>query len=288
LGSAALLASTHAQAFCRTTTCDPAVDDCNPPDGEECTSVGVPAFWPGRCVGFNVQQDAAPRIPLETFRDLTVRSFAKWANADCGGGVVPTIEVHDLGPVPCHAIEYNQCAGNANILMFRSDSWPYPSSSALALTTVTFNMQNGEIYDVDMEINNTVPLGLPDGDEAPDYDLESILTHEIGHFLGLAHSGSNAATMYPVYGLNTIHMRSLEADDIAGICAAYPSDRVASACDPTPRHGFQSTCGEGTCPKSEKGGCAIGTTGARGTSWAWLVGLVATAAWAARLRRNHR
>ncbi|MDA0748771.1 MAG: beta-propeller fold lactonase family protein, partial [bacterium] len=56
-------------------------------------------------------------------------------------------------------------------------------------------------------------------------DLQSVLTHELGHFLGLDHSGLQGSpsvrpTMYPFYFGSE---RSLETDDKAGLAALYPS-----------------------------------------------------------------
>ena len=69
---------------------------------------------------------------------------------------------------------------------------------------------------------------------ATSYDLPSILTHEVGHFLGMAHStepctvgGDDCPTMNPFYTTGSDAYRSLEADDVAGICAVYPPSRKA-------------------------------------------------------------
>jgi hypothetical protein len=51
--------------------------------------------------------------------------------------------------------------------------------------------------------------------------LEDVLTHELGHALGLSHSGDAAATMYPSYSYCSTTMRTLAADDIAGAQALY-------------------------------------------------------------------
>jgi len=57
------------------------------------------------------------------------------------------------------------------------------------------------------------------------YDLESTLTHEIGHMLGLEHSGVVSATMQPRQGANgTLNLpnftsRTLASDDVAGVRA---------------------------------------------------------------------
>lgn len=51
--------------------------------------------------------------------------------------------------------------------------------------------------------------------------LEDVLTHELGHALGLNHSGDASATMYPSYSYCSTEMRSLAADDIAAAQSLY-------------------------------------------------------------------
>lgn len=273
-----------AAAFCRTTTCDPATQDCTPLPGQECTAIGKPLYWPSQCVSYSLQQDATPSIPFDTFTEVTRRAFQSWLTADCGGGNGPGIQIHETEPVSCNATEYNQYAGNANIIMFRTTAWPYQSSShTLALTTVTFNTENAQIYDVDIEVN-AAEVQLTTGDENVRYDLEAILAHEIGHYFGLAHSGDTAATMFAQYKRGTVDLRTPEQDDHEGICTIYPSDRNAGTCDPTPRHGFKSTCGDGSPP--EEGRCSVSEVGPSGSWWPAGLGLVALFLLGARRRRD--
>lgn len=64
-------------------------------------------------------------------------------------------------------------------------------------------------------------------------DLQTVLVHEIGHFIGLCHSTVQhpaPAMMYPSpSGPEGYQQQSLEADDIAGICAYYPTDTFFQA-----------------------------------------------------------
>lgn len=162
------------------------------------------------------------------------------------------------GTVACTIEEYNQTDGNANIIVFRDDNWESEDHepSALALTTVHYNSKTGDIYDVDMEINGQYRLSTSEmpGDA---YDLQSVVTHEAGHFLGLAHSEEADATMYLQYSSGSVAFRDLSDDDIAGICAIYPPERTG-VCDFEPRKGFSPECGiyptqGGRCSVSREG-----------------------------------
>src|SRR6185436_4346321 len=107
----------------------------------------------------------------------------------------------NLGPATCTEVLYNQNGPNQNVIVFRDDKWPYSDpNNTLGLTTVTFNADTGEIYDADMELNATAKnLSTSVAVPANGFDLLSVVTHEAGHFLGLAHATSATSTMYASY-----------------------------------------------------------------------------------------
>jgi hypothetical protein len=228
-----------AAAFCRTTTCDA---PCEVDQDTKCPIGGIPIAWPTRCISYSVQADVPSSIGFDAANQAIDSAFRTWQTTAClGTGTPPTISASNaFGPATCNHVEYNRTQGNANVIMFRDETWDYAgASNALALTTVTFNVKTGDIYDADMEINTPL-LGtsLP-GMGGGSYDLQAVVTHETGHFLGLAHSNEAGATMLSTYGPR---MRNLADDDIAGICAIYPPERPAGVCDPTPRQGFSAEC----------------------------------------------
>jgi predicted Zn-dependent protease len=264
-----LCASSRAFGFCRTTTCDPKSVDpstaCRFANG--CPATGKPLFWSGLCTSFSIQQDGSPlrNITTEQAHEAIARAFAVWRMADCGNGQHPSIEVTPKADVSCATQEYNQHAGNANIWMFRDDTWPYEGTAdTLALTTLTFNIDTGEIYDADVEINSH-EQEITFGDEHVVADLESIVTHEAGHFLGLAHSLDKTATMYPSYIPGATALRNIHPDDVLGICSIYPPKRSYTGTSCEPRHCFSTLCGaqQLSCPapaSTDSGGCSVGAS----------------------------
>ncbi len=165
---------------------------------------------------------------------------------------------------------------------------------------MTFDPDTGEIYDADVEINGTVPLAVGDPVSPDGYDFASIITHEAGHFLGMAHSGDDRATMFASYEPGTTFKRTLTDDDISGLCSIYLPGGVRavdpsasadgsgtvpeSACDPTPRHGFSTQCAG-----APSHACSVAAAGAE-TSRAFVVASAAMAVLsiAKRARRRRR
>lgn len=272
----------HSSAYCLTRTCDPSKPMSMCEFQGSCNLSGNVLYWPNSCISFDVQKDGSPKLGIsyDTIYGIVVDSFAKWANADCGDGTHPNFVATDLGAVDCAKPEYNKTQPNANVIAFHDASpWPHPNAvDTLALTTVFFQGDSGEIYDANVEINSAEDTFSTDNSDAVAPELSAVLTHEIGHFLGLSHSDESAATMFSRYmpGMDT-----LEQDDIDGICLALAPDRSIKSDSCTPRHGFSGDCGT-----PETGCCA--TAVGSGASSSRTLGLFAfglgLCAWTARLR----
>jgi Matrixin len=260
----------------------------------ECITEGIPLFWPVSCINYAFQKDASIRVAYDDVSTAADAAFQTWGHAACATGVTPTLEFLNLGAVTCDRHEYNDQSktfgGNANVIIFHDDGFdPATMDQQLAITTVTFNVNTGEIYDADIEVDGSKSISALTPVPMLQYDLQSILTHEFGHFLGLAHSntpcqeGIGCATMDATYRTGTDDFRSLEPDDIAGICTIYPPDRSAidNAC--APRHGFSSECGV----PPRKGCCTTAPGGAStGGGEAALAMLMGVGLWFARGRRT--
>ncbi len=302
--AAVFFAVTSAHAFCRTTTCNPDFE----PDGdcgrtaEKCVVKGAPLYWPDLCVTFGVHEDGSKlrAIPYKRAEDVARAAFREWISADCGNGTTPSIGVVPYGKIYCDKLEFNHDGAesgnaegpNANLIVFRDDKWPYnDETKTIALTTITFATKTGEILDADIEVNSA-NIELSTSDTLVTSDLQSILTHEIGHFFGLAHTTVPNASMNPDYDRGDLSFRSLSKDDTRGICEIYPgtSEPIEDCTGEEPRYGFSRHCGS---PDVADAGvlCSMKPNSLAedddAAPWAWLgVGAAGLAALVRRRRKT--
>jgi hypothetical protein len=252
LAAGVLLQARDGLGFCRKTTCR----DCPLEPDTGCVQGGQSLVWPGACVSYALSRQASKQVSGSIAAKLVAQAFDAWQSVSCPlTGEPPSISVSEaLGRTSCTLAEYSRTGANANVVLFRDGEWPYDhAEDAIGLTSVAFDSVTGQILDADIEVNATVPLSVTDEVPSEHFDVLSILTHEAGHFLGLAHSTDPDAVMRPSYTSGTASLRVPNDDDIAGICSIYPPDRRSLPCDFTPRGGFANECPLGVF----RGGCAV-------------------------------
>jgi hypothetical protein len=100
----------------------------------------------------------------------------------------------------------------------------FENSDVPARTRAFFD-SGGAIIEADIALNPAAEFS--DDGTFGTYDLESTFAHELGHLLGLPHSGVIGATMQPrqakngLYGLPAFTQRSLSATDVTAVRALY-------------------------------------------------------------------
>jgi MYXO-CTERM domain-containing protein len=228
---AQLVAASDAHAFCRTTTVPPDAG-YDPATVGSCWPQGRPVAWPlGAQIGYELDESASTQVTLADFTTAADQAFTAWNTAACnfgpdGGG--PNVFGFESGTVDAALVSTDcgliQCGPTVHdthhVITFRDSSWSSNDPvNTLALTIVTYGVTSGTIFDADIEINSAQhAISTANPLPATAYDLRSILTHETGHFFGLAHSQDTNAVMYAYYRPESI---ALTADDVAGICSIY-------------------------------------------------------------------
>jgi hypothetical protein len=191
-------------------------------------------------------QDQTPAGSLDELENVILDSFAAWTNV--AGSALRSIALAPLARVSaqtaCSSADglnticfaQNDLAFTPGVLAFTrvvtADTIGQQSSSTQAPSTFV-----GQIMDADILVRPNdasatfaTPGALPSQPNA--YDLESVLTHELGHIFGFAHSAVWRAMMYPFvpergqFLADRPTAGSLDApladDDRTGVRALYP------------------------------------------------------------------
>lgn len=161
----------------------------------ETSEYGAPVRWPDATLPLP-STDLGPRA-----QEALERALHAWTSLPCAGLRV------DRAPWRRRSVR---------VTLVRH-GWPHDPSAA-AYTTLDADRNSGALRGATVELNGAFSFG-PGPDEL---DLEAILTHELGHVLGLAHSHERQAVMYLARRTPGAVRRPLHADDIAGLCAIYP------------------------------------------------------------------
>lgn len=279
------LVTGEAHAFCRTTTCNPKKEGntcvIDPESG--CETTGRPLFWASNCVRINIQRNLSNNLVKEEAKGAILRSFAHWQGVRCPGGGTASISFTVGSDAYMDEVQHNKSGPNINVIFFRDNGWSYNGiEGTIATTSLGFDTDTGEIWDADIAINSA-NNALTIRNDKVRTDLESVLVHEVGHFIGLAHSkvGDSVgnAVMYESYSPGIIR-RDLQPDDIEGLCTIYPPNRAAT-CQDEPKGGFEDPLD----PTTPHGPCAASVPAAP-PSGATLLGLLGL--WRLSQRRKKR
>jgi len=145
---------------------------------------------------------AAIQAAMQTWTDVPSSSF----HFVYGGPTTNTVRNPDDG---------------INIIYFRKMG----NKARVARNYVQWNKESGELYDSDIVFNTAHKLSAADKCPEDSYDIQGVLTHELGHALilnELCKQTHNEKTMYWKENKGDTKKRPLDQDDIDGISYLYP------------------------------------------------------------------
>lgn len=233
------------------------------------TQAGHSLYWESGCVFVTVDTTGTTALPGDQELAIIDASIAEWNDKTASCSYLKVIDegrrALEVGNDKVNLIKFRDTSWGRPAI--GSDpARPY-SSFAAAITTAIYvdqatSPRDGAILDADIEINGVDFAITVNGQSLGTgltAELQNTLTHELGHLQGLEHPCRAAgdpervdnlgmavpeceptnllplriteATMYNFQVEGEIKKESLSDDDIAAICAIYPTSKDPGTCD---------------------------------------------------------
>ena len=184
------------------------------------------ARWGTQPIRYFINDDEVPGVSADEFKAAVAQGLSAWQ------------------AVPSAAVRF-EFAGFTSASPLDADGMSTMGFHAradldrtLAATEFLVDTTTGEILESDVFFNAAFPWSTAPGGAPNRFDVQSIATHEGGHFVGLGHSalgetemsaGSRrliaaGAVMFPIaFSGGDISGRTLRPDDVAGLSDIYPA-----------------------------------------------------------------
>jgi hypothetical protein len=189
---------------------------------------GVPTLltWQRTPIRWFARDVAASGVTASAMQNTVARAFSTWEAVPTASVTFAFVGFTGASPFADDGL---------SVIGFQNEPG---EDRVLGSTGFTIDTLTGEIVEADIFLNAAFLWSTSDTGDSARFDLESVVLHEIGHFIGLGHSAlgetqllgpdtrrvlASGSVMFPIaFGRGNTLDRTLQADDIAGVSALYP------------------------------------------------------------------
>ena len=178
-------------------------------------------------IGIVIQSTGSDDITDGSHTTAIRNAIAAWNGAS--GSTARLVENSN----PAQRARTDWSSDSVHLVLFdeNDDSGYFPGGSGVVAITPVWFSSSGAITDADVLFNGKT-FHFTTARTPGRFDVQDVATHELGHLLGLDHSGWAGASMYPYVDPTVLLHRSLSQDELHGLRESYPAGPDARV------HGF--------------------------------------------------
>jgi hypothetical protein len=182
--------------------------------------------WPQAELRYFITDRDAPGVSAAQVRAAIDRAALSWQNVATAEVAFEFVGFTGLGPAEEDGVSTLGFEHRPDL------------DRTLGATSFLIDEATGQILESDILFNSAFPWSVSSAGEPGRFDLESIAVHELGHFIGLGHSGlgetevrpgggrrvlAAGSALFPIaFSPGTTAGRTLHDDDVAGVSDLYP------------------------------------------------------------------
>lgn len=178
-------------------------------------------------IGITLNSAGSADAPIGSVENAVVGAMNTWQGAT--GGLVTFQYMGQSSSA------VRNSSDGINSIQWVESGWSY-SSNILAITLYTYYIQDPPYFaDADIIVNGqNYKWGVNVAQNGTVNDIQQVLTHEMGHLLGLSHTSMYNASLYPYLPAAVKH--TISTDDKNGILFLYTNPQnTFRAVNPTPK-----------------------------------------------------
>jgi hypothetical protein len=195
---------------------------------------GKPSAWPRTAfpLPFRFHYKYSTRLIREETKAAVREGFFRWSDVVCPDGRRTSLRFVEGEEITIDKPVGTKVRGEPFGIYFRDAGWARPNHSELALTTK--DQLNGVFKYADIELNSAdhdfYTRESASSSDA-ERDLQTVVTHEVGHYIGLDHSVEKESIMWEKMcetelrcSRGSVPARRLADDDMLAVCTLFPPE----------------------------------------------------------------